>query len=164
MMVTSLIERRAVIIWPMKDDNGERTFKLGPIITMSCQPWDSNAKNKTHQMSPYKTLPFLFCLASKTRGNPLQAQVAPNGPRNYPMNHPEPKSHLFLPLVHPPNHLRWLQRNPRRNLLIPPSSSLTPPPSPPLQPRFPPLGQSPSHSHNDSCQEFTDLKPTLMIP
>ncbi|MBW0475076.1 hypothetical protein O181_014791 [Austropuccinia psidii MF-1] len=43
-MVTSLLDRSKVIIRPMKDGNGKRTFKLGPIITMSCQPWDSNAK------------------------------------------------------------------------------------------------------------------------
>ncbi|MBW0522838.1 hypothetical protein O181_062553 [Austropuccinia psidii MF-1] len=43
-MVTSLLDLRKVIIWPMKDGNGERTFKLGPIVTMSCHQWDSNAK------------------------------------------------------------------------------------------------------------------------
>ncbi|MBW0525212.1 hypothetical protein O181_064927 [Austropuccinia psidii MF-1] len=32
---------------------------------------------------PNKTLPFLVCLASKPRGNPLQARVAPDGLRNY---------------------------------------------------------------------------------
>ncbi|MBW0545710.1 hypothetical protein O181_085425, partial [Austropuccinia psidii MF-1] len=30
--------------------------------------------------------------------------------------------------------------------------------------RSPPPVQSPSHSHNDTCQEFTNLQPTLMIP
>ncbi|MBW0488863.1 hypothetical protein O181_028578 [Austropuccinia psidii MF-1] len=43
-MVTSLLDRSKVIIRPMKYGNGERTFKLGPIVTMSCHPWDSNAK------------------------------------------------------------------------------------------------------------------------
>ncbi|MBW0582339.1 hypothetical protein O181_122054 [Austropuccinia psidii MF-1] len=32
----------------------------------------------------------------------------------------------------------------------------------PVPPRTP--MQSPSHSHNEACQEFTDLRPTLMIP
>ncbi|MBW0562867.1 hypothetical protein O181_102582, partial [Austropuccinia psidii MF-1] len=50
---------------------------------MSCHRWDSNAKNKTPQIAPDKTLPFLVCLASKPCGNPLQAQVAPDGQRNY---------------------------------------------------------------------------------
>ncbi|MBW0532383.1 hypothetical protein O181_072098 [Austropuccinia psidii MF-1] len=33
-MVTSLLERREVIIRPMKHGNGERTFELGLIVTM----------------------------------------------------------------------------------------------------------------------------------
>ncbi|MBW0517070.1 hypothetical protein O181_056785 [Austropuccinia psidii MF-1] len=43
-MVTSLLNWSKVIIRPMKDGNGKRTFVLGPIGTMSCHPWDSNAK------------------------------------------------------------------------------------------------------------------------
>ncbi|MBW0582203.1 hypothetical protein O181_121918 [Austropuccinia psidii MF-1] len=81
-MVTSLLNLSEVIIRPMKDGDGKRTFKLGPIATMSCHRWDSNAK----------TLPFLVCLASKPRSNPLQAQVAPNGLRNYSANPPKPMS------------------------------------------------------------------------
>ncbi|MBW0557741.1 hypothetical protein O181_097456 [Austropuccinia psidii MF-1] len=41
------------------------------------------SENKTPQNPPDKTLPFLVCLASKPCGNPLQAQVAPDGQRNY---------------------------------------------------------------------------------
>ncbi|MBW0569803.1 hypothetical protein O181_109518, partial [Austropuccinia psidii MF-1] len=43
-MVTSLLNLSEVIIRPMKDGDGERTFKLGLIITMACHQWDSNAK------------------------------------------------------------------------------------------------------------------------
>ncbi|MBW0557905.1 hypothetical protein O181_097620 [Austropuccinia psidii MF-1] len=43
-MVTSLLDLSKVIIRPMKDGNGKRTFELGLIVTMSCQQWDSNAK------------------------------------------------------------------------------------------------------------------------
>ncbi|MBW0556718.1 hypothetical protein O181_096433 [Austropuccinia psidii MF-1] len=43
-MVTSLLDRSEVIIRPMKDGDGERTFELGLIVTMSCHRWDSNAK------------------------------------------------------------------------------------------------------------------------
>ncbi|MBW0549314.1 hypothetical protein O181_089029 [Austropuccinia psidii MF-1] len=85
-------------------------------------------KTKTPRIPPNMTLPFLVCLASKPRGNPLQAQVAPDGQRNYSANPPKPKSHLFLARVHPPNllwllrlvsqNLRWLLRNPQRNLLV----------------------------------------------
>ncbi|MBW0556785.1 hypothetical protein O181_096500, partial [Austropuccinia psidii MF-1] len=59
-MVTSLLDRNKVIIWPMKDGN------------------EQNPPNP-----PDKTLPFLVCLAGKPRSNPLQAQVAPNDQRNY---------------------------------------------------------------------------------
>ncbi|MBW0491401.1 hypothetical protein O181_031116 [Austropuccinia psidii MF-1] len=44
LMVTSLLHQRKVIMHPMKDGNGERTFKHGPTITMSCHPWNSNTK------------------------------------------------------------------------------------------------------------------------
>ncbi|MBW0530035.1 hypothetical protein O181_069750 [Austropuccinia psidii MF-1] len=43
-MVTSLLDRSNMIIGPMKDGDGKRQFELGPIITMSCHPWYSNAK------------------------------------------------------------------------------------------------------------------------
>ncbi|MBW0546652.1 hypothetical protein O181_086367 [Austropuccinia psidii MF-1] len=36
-MVTSLLDRREVIIRPMKNGNGKRTFKLGPIVTHEIQ-------------------------------------------------------------------------------------------------------------------------------
>ncbi|MBW0591473.1 hypothetical protein O181_131188 [Austropuccinia psidii MF-1] len=155
-MVTSLLDRSKVIIWPMKDGNGKWTFKLGPIVTMSCHRWDSNAKSKTHQIPPDKTLLFLVCLASKPRGNPLQARVAPDGQRNYSENPPEQKSHLFLARVHPPNHQRTF-----RLLVLPlPAQSLSSTIrllDPPLL--FPPRTpvQSPTHFHNDALQEFTDL-------
>ncbi|MBW0556834.1 hypothetical protein O181_096549 [Austropuccinia psidii MF-1] len=35
-MVTSPLNLSEVIIRPMKDGNGKRTFELGPIVTMSC--------------------------------------------------------------------------------------------------------------------------------
>ncbi|MBW0486564.1 hypothetical protein O181_026279 [Austropuccinia psidii MF-1] len=94
-MVTSLLDKSKVIILPMKDGNGERTFELGPIVTMSCHQWDSNAKNKTHQIHRDKTLPFLVCLASKSCGNPLEARVACNEPSQTeepPIPGPSPSS------------------------------------------------------------------------
>ncbi|MBW0529764.1 hypothetical protein O181_069479 [Austropuccinia psidii MF-1] len=36
-MVTSLLDRSEVIIQPMKDGNGKRTFELGPIVTHGIQ-------------------------------------------------------------------------------------------------------------------------------
>ncbi|MBW0476603.1 hypothetical protein O181_016318 [Austropuccinia psidii MF-1] len=82
-MVTSLLDRSEVIIRPMKDGNGKRTFKIGPIVTMSCNSWDSHTKNQTNRMPRNKTLPFLVCLASKLCSNLPQAPVAPNGWRTY---------------------------------------------------------------------------------
>ncbi|MBW0505804.1 hypothetical protein O181_045519 [Austropuccinia psidii MF-1] len=47
-MVTSLFDWSKVIIQPMKDGDGKRKFELSPIVTMSCHPWDSNAKVSFH--------------------------------------------------------------------------------------------------------------------
>ncbi|MBW0479165.1 hypothetical protein O181_018880 [Austropuccinia psidii MF-1] len=174
-MVTLLLDQSKVIIQPMKDGDGKKTLELGPIVTMSCYPWNSNAKNKNHQIPHDKTHPFLICLASKLRGNPLQARVAPNGQRTYSVNNeppilgpsqpskpqqgaltcePEPEvaptqsmeepfgCRSGYPCLHN-NHrqyTRWLL--PRRSLPVPSSP----------------------HSHDDACQEFTGLQPTLMIP
>ncbi|MBW0477867.1 hypothetical protein O181_017582 [Austropuccinia psidii MF-1] len=44
LMVTSFLDWSKVIIWPMKDGNGKRTFELGQIVNLSCHPWDSNVK------------------------------------------------------------------------------------------------------------------------
>ncbi|MBW0552450.1 hypothetical protein O181_092165 [Austropuccinia psidii MF-1] len=63
-MVTSLLDRSEVIIQPMKDGDGKRTFKLGPIFTMSCHPWDSNAK-ETHQIPPKRLTHSISALQAK---------------------------------------------------------------------------------------------------
>ncbi|MBW0566751.1 hypothetical protein O181_106466 [Austropuccinia psidii MF-1] len=89
-MVTSLLDRSEVIIQPMKDGNGKRTFELGPIVTMSCHPWDSNTNvNPPQQYSPVPSLP---------------CKQTPQQPT--PANPPEQMSHLFLARVHPLNHMR----------------------------------------------------------
>ncbi|MBW0590640.1 hypothetical protein O181_130355 [Austropuccinia psidii MF-1] len=71
-MVTSLLDLSKVIIRPMKAGNGERTFELWPIITMSCHRWDSNAKNKTPRIppqdSPVPSLPCKQTLRQPTPG------------------------------------------------------------------------------------------------
>ncbi|MBW0542859.1 hypothetical protein O181_082574, partial [Austropuccinia psidii MF-1] len=62
-MVTSLLNLSEGIICPMKACHGERTFKLGLIVTMSCHKWDPNAKvkqnppNPPRQDSPVPSLP-----------------------------------------------------------------------------------------------------------
>ncbi|MBW0557392.1 hypothetical protein O181_097107 [Austropuccinia psidii MF-1] len=148
----------------MKDGNGKRTFKLGPIVTMSCHPWDSNAKNKANGFHRNKTLPFLVCLARKLRGNQPQAPVAPNEPsqtieppipgpspsskphEDVPTHEPEPEVAL-TPSMEEPFDSPSLHSYPSSF----PSAPKTPVPSPP-------------HSHNEACQEFTELQPLLMIP
>ncbi|MBW0544910.1 hypothetical protein O181_084625 [Austropuccinia psidii MF-1] len=72
-MVTSLLNRRKVIIWPMKDGNGKRTFEVGPIVTMSCHPWNSNAKNKTHQIPLTRLTHSMYAL----RANPAATHSCP---------------------------------------------------------------------------------------
>ncbi|MBW0550147.1 hypothetical protein O181_089862 [Austropuccinia psidii MF-1] len=72
-MVTSLLDRRKVIIRPMKDGDGKRTFELGTIVTMSCHPWDSNAKKKNppnppQQDSPIQCIPCKQTLQQPTPG------------------------------------------------------------------------------------------------
>ncbi|MBW0502466.1 hypothetical protein O181_042181, partial [Austropuccinia psidii MF-1] len=103
-MVTSLLDRSKVISPLMKDGNGKRTFELGPIVTMSCHQWDSNAKNKTHLIPPDKTHLFHVCLVSKRRSNPLQARVAPDGWRTYPV-HNEPPIPGPSPSSEPPEDI-----------------------------------------------------------
>ncbi|MBW0478773.1 hypothetical protein O181_018488 [Austropuccinia psidii MF-1] len=172
-MVTSLLHQSEVIIPPMKDGNGESTFELGPIVTMSCHPLDSNAKKKTNQFPRNKNLPFLVCLASKLRGNRPQAQLAPNSQRTYsvpPIPGPSPSSkpHEDVPTPHPtpPHSVIIIDDMPIGSPpCVPPPSTPTPVPSqeiPPISPENP-TSYSP-HSHNEALQEFTKLRPTLMIP
>ncbi|MBW0555519.1 hypothetical protein O181_095234 [Austropuccinia psidii MF-1] len=169
--ITSLLDRSKVIIQHMKDGNGERTFKLGLIVTMSCYPWDSNAKKQTNQIPRDKTLLFLVCLASKLLCNRPLAQVAPSGWRTYsappiPGLSPSSEPHEDVPTYFP--HLSFSNVQ-----LVPlhptPSSPLTIRPSDPHMFPLPPSAPEDStasspHSHNDAFQELTDLQLTFMIP
>ncbi|MBW0561503.1 hypothetical protein O181_101218 [Austropuccinia psidii MF-1] len=95
----------------MKDGDGKRKFELGPIVTMACHPWDSNAKNTTHLIPPDKTHPLHLCLASKPRGNPLQARVAPDGWGTYP-THDEPPIPGPSPSSKPPEDVPTCESEP----------------------------------------------------
>ncbi|MBW0544882.1 hypothetical protein O181_084597 [Austropuccinia psidii MF-1] len=71
-MVNSLLDQSKVIIRPMKDGDGKRTLKLGQIVTMSCHPWDSNAKpNPPQQHSPISSFPC--------KQTPRQSTPGPSG-------------------------------------------------------------------------------------
>ncbi|MBW0470181.1 hypothetical protein O181_009896 [Austropuccinia psidii MF-1] len=183
-MVTSLLNCSKVIIRPMKHGNGRRTFDLGPIVTISCQPWDSNAKNKTNQIPCDKTHWFLVILASKLRGNRLQAPVAPNEPSQHnepPIPGPSLSSEPYEDVLTCEPEPEVARRNPQRNHLVSPHFmffTLTRFSSPLLRPYpacpTPPcsiiiidnmLFGSPSpQSHNEAWKEFKDLRTNLMIP
>ncbi|MBW0576560.1 hypothetical protein O181_116275, partial [Austropuccinia psidii MF-1] len=100
-MVTSLLGLSEVIIWLMKDGDGERTFELGPIVTISCHRWDSNAKNKTpRQDSPVPSLPCKQTPRKPTPGpKPSQTKEPPipgpspstQPPEDDTMREPEPE-------------------------------------------------------------------------
>ncbi|MBW0521631.1 hypothetical protein O181_061346 [Austropuccinia psidii MF-1] len=192
-MVTSLLDQREVIIRPMKDGNGKRTFELGPIVTMSCHPWDSNSKlkqnalNPPRQDSPVQCMPF-----QKT---PWQPTPGPSGTRwsedlfRETSQHDEPPIPGPSPFSKPPDDIPTREPEPELVPLLPtwslslticplepPPTSLspTPPPSTPT-PDLPPIAAkkptassppvpSSSHSYNDARQEVMDLKPKLMIP
>ncbi|MBW0475743.1 hypothetical protein O181_015458 [Austropuccinia psidii MF-1] len=64
-MLTSLLDRNKVIIWPMKDGNGKRTFELGPIVTHGIQTPNLPCKQTPRQPTPGPSgtqwLEDLFC-------------------------------------------------------------------------------------------------------
>ncbi|MBW0576250.1 hypothetical protein O181_115965 [Austropuccinia psidii MF-1] len=103
-MVTSLLDQSEVIFRPMKDGNGERTFKLGPIVTMSCHPWDSNAKNKTHQIPPTR-LPHS---TNALQANPTATHSRPEW---HPM-HDEPPIPVPSPSSEPPEDVLTCEPEP----------------------------------------------------
>ncbi|MBW0560774.1 hypothetical protein O181_100489, partial [Austropuccinia psidii MF-1] len=76
LMVTSLLDLIEVIIWPMKDGNGKRTFELGPIVTMSFHRWDSDTKNKTPRVTPLQDSPVSSLPREQT---PPQPTPGPSG-------------------------------------------------------------------------------------
>ncbi|MBW0551261.1 hypothetical protein O181_090976 [Austropuccinia psidii MF-1] len=138
-MVNLLLNQSKVIIHPMKDGNGKRTFELGPIVTMSCPPWDSNAKffplhieqnppSSPQQDSPVPCMPCeqtawqptsrlsgtrwlqdLFC----GKQSPFPFLILPFALSE--LTFPafvEPSQHHEPPIpeqVNPPNHMRMLQ-------------------------------------------------------
>ncbi|MBW0528434.1 hypothetical protein O181_068149 [Austropuccinia psidii MF-1] len=89
-----------------------------------------------------------------------------------PSQHNEPPIPSPSPSSKPPEDVPTHEPEPE----VPPTQSTeepfahpaTPRSFPPTAPKNPtsssPLVPSSPHSHNDACQEFTNLRPTLMIP
>ncbi|MBW0567531.1 hypothetical protein O181_107246 [Austropuccinia psidii MF-1] len=146
-MVTSLLEQRKVIIWPMKDGDGKRTFELGPIVTHEIQ-----MPNFPHKQTPRQPTPE----PSQMDEPPIPGLVPSSKPHeDIPTCEPEsevaPKQSMEEAFAFPntPHSVITIDNMPVGSL----------PPSAPKNPT-----NSSPHSHNDACQEFTDLRPTLMIP
>ncbi|MBW0462569.1 hypothetical protein O181_002284 [Austropuccinia psidii MF-1] len=57
LMITSLLDQSEVIIQPMKDGNGKRTFEFGPIVTMVFKRQKQNQPNLLQQDCLVPSLP-----------------------------------------------------------------------------------------------------------
>ncbi|MBW0531894.1 hypothetical protein O181_071609 [Austropuccinia psidii MF-1] len=191
-MVTSLLNQSKVIIWPMKDGDAKRKYELGPIITMSCHPWDSNAKvrpsgtqwsedlfhgkqPKLHSISTFDlselTVPP-FVEPSQTKEPTIP------GPIPYSKPHEDVPTSEPIPDVAPTQSMEepfgksqiyffsspCLQTSP--DCPTPPHSVITINNAPVRSPSYSPENPTASspHSHDEARQEFTNLPLTLMIP
>ncbi|MBW0517870.1 hypothetical protein O181_057585 [Austropuccinia psidii MF-1] len=199
LMVTSLLDRSEIIIRPMKDADGALTFKLGPIVTMSCHPYhtelfplqiEQNPPNPPQQDSPVQCMPCEQTLWQPTP-EPSQNHEPPipgPSPSSKPCEDvetrdPEPEVAPTHSMEEPcacPTATRLVIIIDDTPFAFPPpfSPSPSPPPATPTlvpSPDLPPIDtENPtasslpvprsSHSYNDTCQEFTDLRPTLRIP
>ncbi|MBW0558559.1 hypothetical protein O181_098274 [Austropuccinia psidii MF-1] len=155
-MVTSLLDPRKVIIRPMKEGNGNRIFDLGPIVTMSCHPWDSNVKN---QIPGNKTLRELtlppFVEPSQYNEPPIPGPSPSSEPhQDFLACGPEPKvaprKSLEEPFDFPTTpHLVIISDN------TPVGSSTPTLEIPAISPKDP-TSSSPQ-SHNEAWQDFIKL-------
>ncbi|MBW0479602.1 hypothetical protein O181_019317 [Austropuccinia psidii MF-1] len=162
-MVTSPLDQSKVIIRLMKDGNGKRIFELGPIVIMSCHPWDSNTKNPPNPMSHLFLAQFhplnhmrMFQLVSLNlrwlQCNPWRnLLVSPSLSSPFLLQSPAHSA--------PPPFIIIIDDMPvRSSPCVPPpfNSTLVPSPEiPPISPKNP-TASSP-HSHNEALQELTDL-------
>ncbi|MBW0571787.1 hypothetical protein O181_111502 [Austropuccinia psidii MF-1] len=138
-MVTSLFDRSKVIVQPMKDGDGKRTFELRPIVTMSCHPWDSNTKVSFDFRSRNHTDFFPLRIEQNPLNPPQQDSPVPHMPCEQTPRQPtpgrsstqwsedlscEPSQHNEPPIPGlrmfqlVSQKLRWLRCNPQRNLLV----------------------------------------------
>ncbi|MBW0493490.1 hypothetical protein O181_033205 [Austropuccinia psidii MF-1] len=186
-MVISLLDCNKVIVGPMKDGNGKRTFKLGLIVTMCYHPWDSNLRKTPWQPTPGPNdtswLEDLFPEPSQHDEQPIPGPSQPSEPHeDASTREPEPEvtptqstkepfgksphkgfhsSQIFLTPPSPIlsfSHYTCLRNHPQRyTCQIPPSPEIAP-----IAPKKP-TASSPQ-PHNEARQEFTNFLLTLMIP
>ncbi|MBW0554556.1 hypothetical protein O181_094271 [Austropuccinia psidii MF-1] len=88
-MVTSPLDLSKVIIRPMKDGDGKRTFEFGPIVTTSCHRWDSNTRFAS-QANPAAT-------HSRPEWHPMARAIIPRTLLNQRATYSWPKS--ILPTI-----------------------------------------------------------------
>ncbi|MBW0482547.1 hypothetical protein O181_022262 [Austropuccinia psidii MF-1] len=173
-MVTSLLDRREVIIRLMKDGNeknqpnplqqdspiptltGKQTLRQ-PTPCPSGIQWLGDLFN--HMQPKFHLIPT-FDSSELT----LPPFVEPSQPDEPPIpgpspsskpHEPEPELVLLQPLCnHHRQYTHWIHPSPA----LPPSTpTLEIPPIVPENPISP-------NSYDEACQEFTDVRPTLMIP
>ncbi|MBW0523464.1 hypothetical protein O181_063179, partial [Austropuccinia psidii MF-1] len=173
-MVTSLLDWSKVIIRLMKDGDGEGTFELGPIFTMSCHPWYSNTKKKPTEYALTTLTRSIYPSSEPPEGVPTcepEPEVAPTQSMEEPFGksqiHFFNSSQLFLSRACPatPRSVIIINNMPIQSPLTPPPSTPTPdlPPIAAENPIASPPVPSSSHSYHHACQEFTDLQPITMI-
>ncbi|MBW0572808.1 hypothetical protein O181_112523 [Austropuccinia psidii MF-1] len=95
-MATSLLDWSEVIIWPMKDGNGKRTFELGPIVTNGIQMPNLPCKQTLRQPTPGPSgtqwSEELFREPSRTEEPPIPGpSPSSQPPEDVPTREPEPE-------------------------------------------------------------------------
>ncbi|MBW0481607.1 hypothetical protein O181_021322 [Austropuccinia psidii MF-1] len=160
-MVTSLLHRREVIIRPIKDGDGERTFELGPIVTHGIQMPKFSFSSLTHFTSHNHT-DFSPLRIEQNQPSPLlQDSPVPSFPCKQTLRQPTPG----------PSGTQWLEdlfcgKQPKVHLISTfDSSELTLPAFvEPSQSNEPPIpGPSPSakpHEDNMTCEPEPEVAPT----
>ncbi|MBW0564932.1 hypothetical protein O181_104647 [Austropuccinia psidii MF-1] len=144
LMVTSLLYRREVIIWPIKDGNGKRTFELGLIVTMSCHPWDSNVKVSSY----FSSLTHLYsCNHTKYFSLTLE-QNPPNPPQKETPVPCMPCEQTPWPPIPGPSGTQW-----SKDLFREPSQHK----EPPIQSSE---SQVPLHQDISTCEPEPEVAPT----
>ncbi|MBW0497535.1 hypothetical protein O181_037250 [Austropuccinia psidii MF-1] len=142
-MVTSLLDWSKVIIQPMKNGNGKRTFKLGLIVTHGIQMSKKLAPSPFLEPSQHYEPP----IPRPSQSSKSQVTSHEDGLTHEPEPEVAPMQSTEEPFAHPAT----------------PCSVIIINNTPIGSPLEIPTAFSP-HSHDEAWQEFTDLQLTLIIP